>query len=475
MKIRTSKADIIWSYLGYFFSYGTNLLIVLLVMRKLETELLGLWYTFLSIGSLVQILDFGISSTLIRNVTYAWSGVSQIEKEGFSHYASDTSEPNYKLLGEILFASKNICLLIAVIAVIIMAAVGTPYLFFVAREIQIMEFLPAWILFVIATFLNIYYIFWPDSLTGIGAIKEAQVATIISRVIQITVSIIVAHIGSGLLGLASAYLIMGIVLRGISKRFLYKYNDIEEHLKKSNIKNSFQQTKSIFLTIWYNAKKAGIVSLTTFMLNQTSTLVCSAYIGLAETASYGLCMQLLNALAAVSYIWFKAETPMLVSLKVENNIKEIKKHLSLCIFMYLILFISGTLVISTLGFFFLNIINYSTELPLDMFLFFSIVTLLEYNHSLFCSYIAMSNSLPYVKASACAGVAVAVLTILCGKFIGSIYSLIFVKFIVQLAYNNWKWPSMVLKELKMTPLEFLALGCSEFRRRILSRIMRKKQ
>lgn len=473
MKIQTSKADIIWSYLGYFFSYGTNLLILLFVMRRLDTELLGLWYTFLSVGSLVQILDFGISSTLIRNVTYAWSGVSAIKKEGFESFEDGNNEPNYILLGKILFTSKNICMVIAVIALVVMGLAGTPYIFYVAREISISKYLAAWILFVMATFLNIYYIFWPDSLKGVGDIKDAQIAIVVSRLIQIIVAIAGARIGNGLIGLSLAYLIMGIVLRVLSKKYLFQYHDIGNKIRSYNIKNSFFQTKSIFITIWHNAKKAGIVSLSTFLFRQTSTLVCSAYVSLTETASYGLCVQLIGTLAAVSCIWFKAESPMLVSLKVENNIQELKKHFSLCVYIYWLVFLSGILVISTIGIRLLNFIQYNTTLPLGMLLFVALVNCLEYNHSIFCEYITMSNNVPYFKASTITGVTVAILTVFSGMFAGNIYILIFVQFIVQLVYNNWKWPKVVLSELRMSPASFMVLGNMEFKERILSKIIHK--
>ena len=76
MEIKVGKRDIIWSYLGSFFQYCTSLIILPLILSNILEEELGLWYSFASIGTLVTYLDFGFSTTLVRNITYAWSGAN---------------------------------------------------------------------------------------------------------------------------------------------------------------------------------------------------------------------------------------------------------------------------------------------------------------------------------------------------------------------------------------------------------------
>ncbi len=82
MAVNIGKKDVIWSYLGYFFNLCTNIILMPFILRAVEGNELGLWYTFLSVGTLVNLLDFGFSPTLVRNVTYAWCGAKENKKRG---------------------------------------------------------------------------------------------------------------------------------------------------------------------------------------------------------------------------------------------------------------------------------------------------------------------------------------------------------------------------------------------------------
>ena len=62
----------------------------------------------------------------------------------------------------------------------------------------------AWLFFSVAVFLNIFYNYWTTSLKGIGAIKQSQIAVIVSKMIQIVISLIGLYLGYGIIALAFA-------------------------------------------------------------------------------------------------------------------------------------------------------------------------------------------------------------------------------------------------------------------------------
>ena len=70
MKVRISKKDVIWSYIGTLMSMGANLLLLPFLMYFLSDEMLGLWYVFASIGAIATLFDMGFSVTFARNITY---------------------------------------------------------------------------------------------------------------------------------------------------------------------------------------------------------------------------------------------------------------------------------------------------------------------------------------------------------------------------------------------------------------------
>lgn len=89
MKIRTSEKDIVWNYIGTALNLGFSFLLLPFMMRYLDDDSLGLWYVFVSIGSIVTILDFGFGPTISRNVAYVWSGARKLKaKDWFAYFTN---------------------------------------------------------------------------------------------------------------------------------------------------------------------------------------------------------------------------------------------------------------------------------------------------------------------------------------------------------------------------------------------------
>ena len=135
MSIKTRKSDVIWSYIGYFFNLCTNLILLPFILKFIQADQLGLWFTFISVGTLVNLLDFGFSPTLMRNITYAWCGAKELKSQGVSVVLGE--EPNFQLFFKVLQACKYISLAVAGAAFVILITAGSIYIHFVAREIPI--------------------------------------------------------------------------------------------------------------------------------------------------------------------------------------------------------------------------------------------------------------------------------------------------------------------------------------------------
>lgn len=465
MAVNIGKKDVIWSYLGYFFNLCTNIILMPFILRAVEGNELGLWYTFLSVGTLVNLLDFGFSPTLVRNVTYAWCGAKEIKKEGASDLQGN--EPNYALFFNVLQACKYVSMLIAGIALICMLTVGSAYIGYVAREIPFRVYATAWLFFSAAVFLNIFYNYWTTSLKSIGAVKQSQIAVIISKIVQIVISLFGLYSGYGIIALAVAYLLSEFIMRFIAKRFLFHYENIAEQRKKYVAKIQLNELRSLLLKIWYNAKKTGLVSLGAFVITQGNTMICSAFIGLEATASYGICLQLITVVRGVSQIFFDANQPKMINTKVSGNIEKSKKELSLAMVIYWGVFILVITVLATIGIPLVHLIRSNTPLPLFMVLFMGSYLFLEGTHGLFASYITFSNEVPYVKSSIVSAFFILVGQLFVAIFTDwGIYALMAVQAVVQLCYNNWHWPMIVLKELHMNLWEMIYLGISELLRHV---------
>ena len=460
MSIKTGKSDVIWSYIGYFFNLCTNLILLPFILKFIEADQLGLWFTFISVGTLVNLLDFGFSPTLMRNITFAWCGAKEIESQGVSEVLGN--EPNFQLFFKVLQACKYISLAVAGAAFVLLITAGSTYIHFVAREIPISIYGIAWVVFSMAVFLNIFYNYWTATLKGVGAIKESQITVIISKIIQIIVSLIGLFLGGGMLALAVAYLLSGFVLRIISKQFLFKYKNIGQRKEEQNVKITIQELKVIISKVWYNAKKTGVVSISAFIITQSTTMICATFIGLEATASYGLCLQLILVIHGVAQIFFYANIPMMTNTKIIGIIEKSKRELSLAMTIYWTVFIFSLIALVTIGLPLLGLIRSNTTLPVIMVLFMGCYLFLEGNHSLFATYISFSNSVPYVKAAVISAIFIISGSLFVALYTDyGIYGLMAVQAIVQLCYNNWKWPGVVFKELNLNFFMMAKLGLNE--------------
>jgi hypothetical protein len=78
-----------------------------------------------------------------------------------------------------------------------------------------------------------------------------------------------------------------------------------------------------------------------------------------------------------------------------------------------------------------------------------LISWLETNHSMAGNMLLTKNEVPFFKASIISGVGTLILLFIFFKYTNfGIWSMILAPGIVQVLYQNWKWPLVVIKELK---------------------------
>lgn len=461
MEIKVRKQDIIWSFLGTFFQYCTSLIILPLILSNISSQELGLWYSFASIGTLVTYLDFGFSTTLIRNITYAWSGADKIKKRGFD--TSDVKkEINVAFVKQILFTCQIVCLAVAVIALVIMAIAGTSYVSYITRDFENQgNALIAWAIYAAAVFFNIYYNYCANALKGIGLIARYQKILVFSRVSQIVLSYVGIKAGYGLIALSTAYLVSGFMIRILSKFSFKKEVRIidsqygQPNEQKAKARDRISASIEMFRDVWYNAKRSGIIALCSYATNQSLTLICSAYLGVEETASYGLSLQVVSAIMNVAGLFMSTYQPKLINSMALGRNDEYRKNFSMCMFIFTSVACTGIVAFAVASNWLLSLLGSNTTIPIGMFLFMGIYMFLEHNHGQYTSYFTMRNEIVYLKAYVISSIGIVLgswILAIVGK---SIYTLMAVHFVVQLCFNNWYWPYKAMKLMNTNPVKSL--------------------
>ena len=272
--IKITRQDFVWSFIAYGLSIGSNILILPFILYFLPSNEVGLWFTFLSIAMLANLVDFGISPSILRNTSYIWSGASELRKKGISD-SIEKGKPNLILLNQVINASKLIYLFISILALTIIASVGTLYIYEITDNSSIKNIGYIWLIFCAGIFLNIAFNFWTPLLKGIGQIKQSQKALVISKSLFVIISVVLLTIDLGLLGIAISYTLSGYTLRFFTKIYFLKY--LNEINFKPRINFFGNLEKNLFDKIWFNSWRLGIVSLGAFAILQSNTLVCSYF------------------------------------------------------------------------------------------------------------------------------------------------------------------------------------------------------
>ena len=280
--IKTSRNDIIWNYTANILNIGVSIVVLPLILKMLSAEEVGLWYVFLSISSLALLIDFGFSATLMRHISYAVSGASEILEEGVPHQIGD--EPNYALVKSIVDAAKGIYRLLAVIATIALSIGGTFYIVYVLNIHEI-ELIFAWGFYALASVLTILSSFWLPILKGSGAIKAANKVTIFSKLTYLILAAIGLTFRGGLVLLTLAYLLSIVMM------WIWSQVEFKRHLGASYVqahKDESYHFKEVFARIWPNSKRSGLVNIGAWLTTKGSTLISSYFLGLEVTGQFGV-------------------------------------------------------------------------------------------------------------------------------------------------------------------------------------------
>jgi len=127
------------------------------------------------------------------------------------------------------------------------------------------------------------------------------------------------------------------------------------------------------------------------------------------------------------------------------------------------LFSLGAALLILFGSPLLTIIGSNAVLPSTFILvLFSIIMLLEGNHSNFATFIVTGNSIPFVIPSLIAGAAIGIGSYLSLQFTSlGIIGLVLVQGLTQIIYANWKWPFVVCREFNISFPLFVKMGFRE--------------
>lgn len=451
MKILTEKIEhigsreILWSYAGTAFTIGAGVILLPFILNKMSQETVGIWNIFQTITMLVLLLDFGFRPTFARNISYIFSGVKALQRDGVQHAESDAAV-DYGLLKGTLIAMQRFYKWMAVAMFWILATLGTAYFYYILQKYSgdRQDAMIAWVLLIAINCYNLYTYYYDALLLGKGYVKRTQQITILGQGIYIGLAIGLIYAGMGLTAIVASQLVSTVIRRVMSYRVFFT-DDITSRLAAAIAK----EPKEILAAIIPNAIKIGLTGLGGFLVNKSAILIGSAFLTLGDVAVYGITVQVMDILARCATVFYQAYTPKLAQCRAENDLASLKRYYLLCIGSLWVVYIVGGLMWIGLGDWALGVINSQTGfVPTTMLVVMLVISALEHNHSTSAGFIMANNKIPFFIPSLVSGAAtVLMLWIFLSPLQMGIWGLILAPGLAQLAYQNWKWPSVVIKEL----------------------------
>jgi len=448
--IITTKKDLAWSYLAQIFKYGSSLFLLPIVLINLPSDQLAIWYIFASLNTFIFLLDFGFQPNITRNVTYVFSGSSKLLKEGVELF-NENKEINYSLLYALIKIIKKIYRRLASIGFIILISVGSIYYASIIGNVgstsKVLLWI-AWLIFSLATVFNFYFTYLKCLLMGKGLIQQAQKASILTVGSYLLVGMVGLKLGYGLIALTSATLISSIVNRIMSYNYFYDQS-LKSNLDK-RLLNKIDE-KELFTVIWHNAKKMGLVILGGFFINQANIIILPKFLSLDVVAQFGLVKQLIAIITTISAIFFSTYTPRMNNLYVTKKNEKLIKLLGMSLLIFALIFLSASTILLIMGNDILTVIgSHTLLLPWHYILIMLIIGLLDQQHTIMANVLTFNNYIPFVKASLVSGAVYLIISFLLLEYSSlGLYSVIIPGLVVQLAYNNWKWPLEATKMLRV--------------------------
>ena len=457
MKVKISRRDNIWNILGIALSMGANFIVLPFILIYLSDDDVAIYYVFLALSSIATLFDFGFSPSVARNLNYAYSGASDLKEQGADEEKNE--EPNYALMKKIIISCKILYLIIGIGALIIGSSVGTYYVYTIRTETFSSHYLYPWMVYLLAIFFNVVFSYYNVFLRGVGAVTKINLATIISRIVQIGLCILLLFLGIGLLGVAIAYLAYGFLFRMISNFLFKRHENIGKKLKEQTEKYSRNDFTGIMKKMWPNTWRDGLVTLSNYLVNQAVILIAPLFLSSLMSGIFSLATQLITAVATIASAVFNAYQPQLQSAFLNKDIDLQKRTLSLCVVAYVLLYVVVLIGLIFVGLPLIKLIKPSYNM--DYFVLFGIAfSLFVLNYrNLYCSYISCTNRLMYYKAFLVFSVLCVASSYLLLKFTNlGVYALIISQLGSQLVFNAWYWSVLVHKELKMSPRYVVTIG-----------------
>lgn len=456
--MQINRTDVIWNYAATFLKIAASSLLLPFILKVMPPETVGIWSVFITINALNSIFDFGFNAAFTRNLTYVFSGIQKLEVTGFSALnKNQATSVDYGLLKGVISSMKWFYTRISIIYFLLLSTLGTWYIHTLIKDYHgnHTEVYIAWALLCTINTVNIGTVYYDSLLQGRGLVKKSKQILIISQLVYLAIAVVLIYAGKGLIAVVAAQASSVIIVRWLSHRFFFT-----QELSRTLNKATERPRNEILKAVYPNAVKIGLTTLGGVLVQRSALVIGSLYLTLEEIASYGITLQVVNLIGGLASVYTLTYQAKIVHMRVLSNTDSIKKIYIKGQYILLATFLAGGLSLLVAGDWALDLINSKTRLLPPMLTLLALFLSLEQtNLSVAGNILSTKNIVPFFRASIISGLAIIAGLLICFEFFSAgITAMLVIPLMTDFAYQAWKWPSDVIKDLKIVYSDFFKFG-----------------
>lgn len=434
------KKDVLWSFAAMFVKVGAGVLLLPVILYKLPSETVGVWTIFTSVSMITLLFDFGFNQSFTRNVSYIFSGVKSLKRQGYE-MVEDVSDDavDYGLLKSTIRAMRWFYSRMAMVMFVLLMTLGSYYIYVLMGEYggDVREVYVSWVVVCVVNGYQLYTMYYESMLMGRGLVKRANQITLSGNVVYLGVATGLLLMDRGLLAVVSSQALSVVVIRVQS---YYAFYTKEMRVALGNAAGG-EGYREVLAAIAPNAVKLGLTALGGIVITRASTFIGSLYVSLEEMASYGISMQLLLVMAQVADALSRVYMPKIFQWRVEGRVGEIRRMYGWTSAFVAGVFVMGGTVLVLAG----NVVlewmgSHTLLLPGGVLAVMVLQRYLESNHVNAANFLVSKNEVPFFKASLISAGGVVVLLYIFEAYLDmGVWGMVLAPTVVQAVYQNWRW------------------------------------
>ncbi len=430
-----------WSFANTAALAGYGLVVLPFQARLLSPDAMGVWYAFLAMGSLaIMVCNGGITPTVQRFASYLHAGATRLQADGVPPSAS--AAPNWVGVAAYGASVDRLFRLLALGGMALLALIGFSFIALKVTDLALrQQALYGWTIQVLAIGVLIPAAGRTALVQGAGGMLTSQRRLLIARLAAPGVVVTGLCLDLGVISLGLGTLTMAVV------QWLGHRRCLPVAISAAPPPGAWpEHLRAMWPTTW----RFTLVTLGAWMITLSGTLILGTWVGLSEAGQYGLSLQVLQLCTTVAAVWMSAAIPRLCALRAAGEAGALRRLFTSRWTLGLITFVVLATPAVIFGQHILGIIGTNTRLlEPAMLIAMAVILLLELNHGPLCaSFLMTGNQVPFVPAALASGVAIVLggIALSVGAGLG-VWSVIIAQGVVQLMYNNWRWPTLAFAQV----------------------------